>query len=173
MLKPIKYGGQVMKLDHLAPVTFDCPCPDIGRPLSIRAHFTNHCYTEAYDPALHRPDRVVLRDGNGLLRAFCPVRYELSHQLPTLITNLPDNKKVHGTGEGRNYVYAVGLDDKESPYEIYFRLRRTVGNDLRLTVESAYCRDGLSNLRRRPNAIRFAVLAHKIATGQPVRFAPR
>jgi hypothetical protein len=45
--------------------------------------------------------------------------------------------------------------------------------DLRLTVESAYRVDGPLNLRKRPNAIRFAVLAHKVLTNQRVRFAPR
>jgi hypothetical protein len=148
----------------------------IGRPLSIRAHFTSHCYTEAYAPELHGPDWEALRDENNLLRAFCPDRYKLSLQLPALIANLPDNKKVHGTGEGRNYVHVVNLSGRASPYEIYFRLRRAAGNDtadLRLTVESAYCRDGLSKLRKRPNSMRFAVLAHKIATGKPVRFASR
>jgi hypothetical protein len=176
-LKPIKYGGQVMTLNHLAPITFDCPCPDIGRPLSIRAHFTSHCYTEEYDPDVHALDQIVLREGGKKgqvrFRVFCPVRYELSHQLPTLITSLPDNQKVHGTAEGRNYVHVVSLSGRASPYEIYFMLQRADGTDLRLTVESAYCRDEPSSPRKRPNTIRFVVLARKVYTRQPVRFTPR
>ena len=72
-------------------------------------------------------------------------------------------------------MYVAHLDGR-SPYEIYFMLQRTAGNDkvdLRLTVESAYCRDGPLNLRKRPNTIRFAVLAHKVLTDQRIRFAPR
>jgi hypothetical protein len=44
--------------------------------------------------------------------------------------------------------------------------------DLRLTVESAYPNGG-TNIRKRPRTIRFMVLAHKVLTNQPVRFAPR
>jgi hypothetical protein len=50
---------------------------------------------------------------------------------------------------------------------------RTGKADLRLTIESAYCPDKPSIQRKRPNAIRFTVLAHKVFTRSPVRFAAR
>jgi hypothetical protein len=175
-LTPIIHNGQVIKLDHLTPFTFTCPCPDINRDLSIRAQFVNHhCYTKKYDPTIHDPDEIIVTEAKDRHRVFCPVRYELSRYLPKLIPELP-NSKVHQTSQSRNYVYVVPLEIGRNPYEIYFMLQRAAPDDtadLRLTVESAYRSDGPRDLRKRPNAIRFVVLAHKVLTNQPVRFAPR
>jgi hypothetical protein len=98
VLRPIIHDGRVMKLDHLRPFTFECPRPNIKWPLSIVASFSNHCYTEGYDSDVHDPDQIILTEGKDRHRVFCPDRYELSHQLPTLIADLP-NKRVHGTAE--------------------------------------------------------------------------
>jgi hypothetical protein len=175
-LKPIIHNGQVMNLDHLAPFTFRCPCPDIDRDLSIRAQFVNHhCYTRKYDPAIHDPSEIIIAEAKNRHRVFCPERYKLSRYLPKVLPELP-NSKVHQTSQSRNYVYVVPLEIEGNPYEIYFMLQRAARDDaadLRLTVESAYRGDGPLNLRKRPNTIRFAVLAHKVLTNQPVRFAPR
>jgi hypothetical protein len=175
-LKPIIHNGQVMTLDHLAPFTFNCPCPDINRDLSIRAQFVNqHCYTKRYDPAIHDPKEIIVAEAKDRHRVFCPMRYELSRRLPKLIPELP-NKQVHQTSQSRNYVYVVPLEIAGDHYEIYFMLQRAAPDDaadLRLTVESAYRSEGPPNLRKRPNAIRFVVLAHKMFMNRPVRFAPR
>ncbi len=60
-------------------------------------------------------------------------------------------------------------------YEIYFMLQRASGGstDLRLTVESAYPVVAASPVPKRPNKIRFAVLALKVFRREPVRFAVR
>jgi hypothetical protein len=175
-LKPIIHNGQVMTFDHLIPFRFNCPCPDINRDLSIRAHFANHhCYTRRYDPTIHTPEEIIVTEAKDRHRVFCPERYELSRRLPKLIPELPD-KRVNQTSQSRNYVYVVPLEILGNPYEIYFMLQRAAPDDaadLRLTVESAYRSDGPPNLRKRPNAIRFVVLAHKVLTNQAVRFAPR
>jgi hypothetical protein len=173
-LKPIVHEGQVISIDHLSPFLFDCPCEDIGRPLVIRVVFANHCYTKKYDPSAHTPEQIVLTEGDRH-RVFCPIRHGLSHRLPALIVDLP-GKRVHQTSQVRNYVYVVPLEIAGNPYEIYFMLQRAQGAgeaDLRLTVESAYQDKGAPNVRKRPNTIRFAVLAHKMLTGQSVRFAAR
>ena len=175
--KPAVHDGQaVPSLDHLTPFTFDCPCPDIRpRPLSIRAQFTNHCYTESYDSNVHAPEQIIITEAKDRHRVFCAVRYELSHRLRPAILELP-SRKVHQTSKFRNYVYVVPLEIGGNPYEIYFMLQRAAPDDkadLRLTVESAYRSTGPLNLRSRPNTIRFAVLAHKVLTKQPVRFAVR
>jgi hypothetical protein len=173
-LQPIIHNGKEMPIDHLAPFTFPCPCPDIGRDLMIRSICANHCYTEKYDATCHATADIILTEGAGRHRVFCPIRYGLSFQLPALITNLPQHK-VHQTGQTRNYVYVVPLQVGGQHYEVYFMLQRASaadGADLRLTVESAYPNGG-SNLRKRPRAIRFAILAHKVLTNQRVHFAPR
>jgi hypothetical protein len=165
-----------MSLDHLSSFTFDCPCADIERNLSIRTQFANHhCYTKKYDPTVHNSNEIICTEGRDRHRVFCPDRYKLSHSLPKLIPELP-TKRVHQTSQSRNYVYVVPLEVGGNPYEIYFMLQRAAPDDaadLRLTVESAYRDDGPVNLRKRPNAIRFGVLAYKFLTNQPVRFAAR
>jgi hypothetical protein len=164
-----------MKLDHLASFTLKCPCADIGRDLLIRVRFSSHCYTKGYDPEVHKPHEVVVREGKDRHRVFCPDRYQLSHSLRGRIEELP-TKKVHQTSQSRNYVYIVPLEIGGNPYEIYFMLQRTVsggGSDLRLSIESAYVPHGKLNARKRPNSIRFPVLAYKVLNNQPIRFAAR
>jgi hypothetical protein len=76
----------------------------------------------------------------------------------------------------RNYVYVVPLEIDDRPYEVYFMLQRAAKGmkaDLRLTVESAYLDEDGSKFRKRPSSIRFVILAHKVLTNQPVKFAPR
>jgi hypothetical protein len=168
------HNGQVVSIGHLAPTTIACPCKQIGRDLVIRVVFTHHCYTEKYDPGCHKPEQILFTDSPDHQRVFCPIRHGLSHKLPVLVTDLP-RRRVHQTAQIRNYVYVVPLEIDNQWYEIYFMLQRAAAGDeadLRLTIESAYPNGG-TNIRKRPRAIRFAVLAHKVLTNQPVRFAPR
>ena len=110
-------------------------------------------------------------------RAFDQRRYDLSKNLPQLIRALP-TAKVHQTPERRNYVYfsvLTELDGEE--YLVFFSLKKAhkgQNHDLELFVESAYPSemDAVPS-RRRPNAIRFAILALKVYKGEPVRFAAR
>lgn len=173
-LKTIIHDGAAVSLDHLAPLTFTCPCRDIGRDLIVGVVFLNHCYTEHFDETKHRKEQIVLYDGGSRPRVFCPIRHGLSVRLPGAVSSLP-GKRVFQTPEQRNYVYAVPLELEGQVYEIFFQLQRyrAEGADLRLTVESAYPVENRSPTRRRPQAIRFNVLAYKILGNRPVRFAPR
>jgi hypothetical protein len=168
------HDGQVVSITHLAPTTITCPCEAIARDLLIRVIFTHHCYTEKYDPTVHAPQQILFTDAPDDHRVFCPVRHGLSHKLPVLVADLP-KRRVHQTAQVRNYVYVVPLEIENQWYEIYFMLQRAAAEDeadLRLTIESAYPNGG-TNIRKRPRAIRFIVLAHKVLTKQPVHFAPR
>lgn len=174
-MKPVTHNGEELSIDHLAPTQIECPCAPIGRNLIIDVIFANHCYTEKYQEDLHQVENIVLTEAEDRHRVFCPIRYELSKGLPELIKALPD-AKVHQTSQSRNYVYVVKLEVEDRPYEIYFMLQRAdkkAKADLRLTIESAYIDENGSAIRRRPNSIRFFVLAHKVLTNQHVKFAPR
>ena len=167
------HTGEEHSIAHLAPMMISCPCEPIGRDLSVRVGFKNHCYTEAYDAEEHEEAEILIREGSDV-RVFCPIRYGLSKKLPGLVSAMP-SKKVHQTGQSRNYVFVVPLEVEKQHYEIYFMLQRAAKDDaadLRLTIESAYANGG-HNVRKRPRTIRFAVLAHKVLTNQVVRFAPR
>ncbi|NEW92304.1 hypothetical protein [Rhodopseudomonas sp. BR0M22] len=174
-MKPIVYCGEEMPIGHLAPMRIACPCAPMNRELLIDVGFANHCYTEKFIKGIHSPDQIVVTEARDRHRVFCPVRYKLSFRLPKLIEALP-RSKVHQTSQRRNYVYVVRLELEKRPYEIYFMLQRAANNaeaDLRLMVESAYLAEAGSNVSRRPNSIRFMILAYKILANQPVRFAPR
>ena len=110
-------------------------------------------------------------------RAFDQRRYDLSKNLPGIIRALP-TIKVHQTPEQRNYLYFCALTELEDEeYLVFFSMKRAhKGQDhhLELFVESAYpARTGAPPTRKRPNAIRFAILALKVYKGEPVRFAAR
>lgn len=174
-MKPIIHEGEQLSIDHLAPMTIICPCAEAGRDLLIDVDFANHCYTKKFVEGFHAVEQILLTEARDRHRVFCPIRYALSKQLPGLIAELPKSR-VHQTSQSRNYVYVVALKIEEKPYEIYFMLQRSArgaASDLRLTIESAYIDDEGSNVRKRPNRIRFMVLAHKVLTNQPVKFAPR
>lgn len=156
-------------------MTITCPCEYIGRDLLIDVDYANHCYTEKFVDGVHTIEQILLTEAEDRHRVFCPIRYALSKQLPDLIKELP-KFRVHQTSQARNYVYVVPLQIGERPYEIYFMLQRSVpgtASDLRLTIESAYIDNDGSNVRKRPNKVRFMVLAYKVLTNQPVKFAPR
>jgi hypothetical protein len=169
------HDGRVLSIDHLAPFEIKCPCEPIDRDLTIWVHFQNHCYTEDFDESKHIKEHILCWDSPTRPRVFCEDRYDLSHKLRPLLTELP-KRRVHQTTQIRNYVYVVPLEIEGHIYEIYFMLQRAQGKDvadLRLTIESAYPVEVPTPLPKRPNAIRFFVLAHKVLTNQPIRFAPR
>jgi len=173
-LEPIIFDGMEFSISHLGPMTIACPCPDIGRDLALGVDFTNHCYTERFDAERHAAEQIIVRDGGGH-RVFCPIRHGLSFRLPGIITLLP-GEKVYQTAQERNFVFAASLDIEGKDYEVFFMLQRAEkvpDMDLRMTIESAYPVDVPSSRPRRPNSIRFKVLAHKVLLRKPVRFAPR
>jgi hypothetical protein len=166
-VKPIIHNGRVVSLAHLEPM--------IRRELLIGVIFRNHCYTEAFDAALHTRDQIVLHDGPQWPRVFSENRHRLSASLPNLVAKLP-SQRVHQTTEQRNYVYEANVELETAPYQIYFMVQRAhneKGVDLRLTIESAYPAHGTHALRKRPNNIRFSILAYKVLMGQPIRFSAR
>lgn len=174
-MNSILVGGEDKPLGHLAAMEIACPCKEIGRDLKIYVHFTTHCYTDHYDANKHSEDEIVCSDGDGRHRVFCPIRYALSPKLPELIAVIP-KYRVHQTASRRNYVYIVPLQVDGQVYEIYFMLQRAASEDkadLRLTVESAYPVVTPTPRPKRPNDIRFAVLAFKVLRNEEIKFAAR
>jgi hypothetical protein len=151
------HDGREVDIGHLAPRMVACPCEPIGRDLTIRVVYKNHCYSEAFCEARHAKEEILFYDSPESPRVFCPIRHGLSHQLPALIERLP-SQKVHQTPEARNYVYVVSLRVSNQIYEIYFMLQRAQPEDeadLRLTIESAYPVETAGALPNRPNKFDF------------------
>jgi hypothetical protein len=173
-VNPISFSGQEFSIDHLAPASISCPCTDIGRDLVIGVAFANHCYTESFDGSRHDIEQIIVRDTSGP-RVFCPIRHGLSLRLPEVVRQLP-NAKVYQTTQQRNYVYAVPLEIEGHEYLVFLTLHRAKsepGTDLWMTIESAYSAENPIPRPKRPNSIRFRVLAYKVLRRQPVRFAAR
>jgi hypothetical protein len=152
-------------------MTVACPCPDLDRDLTIRVVFSTHCYTERFDSDLHDIEQIICREHGRIPRVFCPIRHGLSFRLPEIVTRLP-REKVYQTTQQRNYVYSVPLDIDGQAYEVFFSLRVEKGS-LRMMIESAYPVEAPSPRPKRPNSIRFRILAYKTLCGEQVRFAAR
>ena len=141
----LQLHGRDYDLSHLDPFRFEVNSAKVARPLRINVRFTNHCYSELFDPARHSPDEPVIVDGKRR-RRFNQDRYALSHRLPGLIRGLTDRGvHVHETASPRNWVYSVSAEFPiaGSRYHVFFDLRRTTAErrrlqDLDMVVESAY-----------------------------------
>lgn len=157
---------QPVEAEHLAPMEFEMDVE--GRALRIGVRFSNHCFTEKWDEAVHAGQPVILDAGNRP-RAFCPVRFELSRGLPDLIRGLPDGH-VHQTPEA-NYVKVTAADG--AAYRMFFNIKRGGhqgdGCHVTLFVESAYSpnEDGLAV--EKMTKVRFRVLVTKTLRGERVK----
>ena len=170
---PLRIHDAVYDLSHLHAFRFEAMSVKVPRPLRINVRFTNHCFSEVFDPAKHLAEEPVIMDGRRR-RVFCPDRYALSLRLPGLIRALADpGAYVHETVERRNWMYAavVEIPVATSRYQIFFELRRTIPDrrrlqDLDMVVESAYPADPA---RPQPNIlgrVRFLLLAGSLYVGK-------
>lgn len=171
--------GREIDLQHLDPHLLHCPTtdPQLPNPLLINVRYSDHCFSEKYDPAIHSADLLLpwCRGNASDPRAFDPTRHALSHLLPGLIGAFP-GVRVHFTSELRNYVYAAAVQHPDLtagqlPYGVFFQLKR--GGDrsaahLDLTVVSAYSPDRGGGVRKRPDNVRFLVLAGKTYRGERI-----
>jgi hypothetical protein len=132
-------------LSHLDPFRFEATSTKVARPLRINVRFTNHCYSELFDPARHPGGETLIMDGKRR-RIFSQDRYALSHRLPGLIRELANRGvHLHETASRRNWVYSVSAEISAagSSYHVFFDLRRASPErrqlqDLDMVIESAY-----------------------------------
>lgn len=167
--------GSALDLRHLSPFTFECSTPADAKPdfLTVNVRYSNHVFSEEFDAAVHAEDTVIW--DHKRKRAFCQERYDLSFELPKLLEGL-SSSKVHQTASRRNYLFFRALSKLAGrEYQIYFTLKKQKSNrgDVDLYVESAYASDEPAQMRKRPNSIRFSMLALKVYRGQPVKFSAR
>jgi hypothetical protein len=172
---PLQIDGQTYDLSHLDPCQFEAISTKVPRPLRINVRFTNHCFSEAFDPVKHPAGTFAIMDGPRR-RVFSPDRYTLSFQLPVLIRGLASpGARVHETAARRNWMYAatVQVPTTGTVYQIFFELRRATPErrrlqDLDMVVESAYPADPG---RPEPNIlgrVSFLLLAGSVYVGKPV-----
>ena len=172
---PLTFQGTLFDLNHLAPTRLLCPRVGADGPdLVIEVAFSHHTYTiaAAGAPATVGAPRVSER---GDMRLFDLVRWQQSRDhLPGMVACLPA-ARVEFTPEKRNYRYALrGRLADGQEYALFLSLRRSsvAGQDLHMTVESAYVVPAGSR-GRPPGEIRFGVLAMKTMRGEVISFPPR
>jgi len=169
-----RLAGRGRNLAHVEPTTLICPAlAHGGGNLRINVVYSSHCFTVKFQAGKHR--RKMMIWDRGMARAFDDERFEFSKLLPKIIERLP-KAQVNQTHEVRNYVYVTDLKRTDGrQYLTFFRLERAssgAAHDLELFVESAYLAAD-SNRLRRPNAIRFKLLAHKVLTNRAIHFPRR
>lgn len=169
-----EFMGQVYTFDHLRPYTVIVPlqstmCPQL--PVSIV--FSSHCFTEAFDHALHKEHHRYTHRGE--LRAFDLTRFECSLQLQSAITQLLAGK-IYNANRSYTYVAQISLSEPlgRENYSIFFSLERNKKIPepaLLMFIKSAYIK-GLA-APKHAQSWRFAALAGQIAGIYPTkRFKP-
>jgi len=114
----------------------------MDRERTVRVTFSDHVFTEAYDPDRHTPDLIHSRR-HGDLRAFDVHRWELSRDLPDLFRTL-GGQSVYRSG-GRNFFFPRG-NAGQAPYAVFFEAIRSNRRDadVRVIVRSAYEKDAMA-----------------------------
>jgi hypothetical protein len=82
--KPKTIRGVFYDLAHVDPMRFIVNHND--KTFAVKVIFSCHCFTEELDPAIHTPDYHYVHETER--RAFSVMRYDLSKQLPALISSL-------------------------------------------------------------------------------------
>lgn len=171
---PLVIDGETFDLSHLQPFTLEFASVQAKKTLRVRVTFSNHCFTRAYEAAIHIPSEPIIDPSGPRPRAFCRIRYRLSLALPALVNGLNQPAvKVWETNSERNWVYSIKIDDPAGPYHLFFEVTRAAGarsdhQDLNLVVESAYHEDpekGPPILRGRMS---FLLLCSKVYLRQPI-----
>lgn len=160
--RPFTLGGVEYPLGHLQSFRVTVPQKDpLQAPAILQVTFSNHVFTEKWDDEIHSAEHRI--EANGEVRAFCPVRYGCSINLPGLIAYHVGGKAFEGrdsNGAMNRFFYA---EADGIPYPIYFavgRADRIPGVDGILHIISAYQRPAMPS-RVRFQAIKFARLVHQ------------
>lgn len=164
-------NGQAVGFAHLEPFHLALFVEKISRSMTVDVRFSNHCFSEGFDPLVH-PVSLKLLDHGGRERAFCNIRYLLSARLPDMVRSLPD-AAVWLTKREHNYVYFIMIEDGSGQYPMFFNLRRPASStcDLSMFVESAYMMDleQMRSVLASAQKIRFPVLCAKVFRGERIR----
>jgi hypothetical protein len=167
---PLVVADQVISFDHLQPIRLIVPTQAKPDGVQIDVVFSNHCFSESFNPALHTGVQTDVWD-DQIRRVFDQRRYDLSRELPGIVRGLPASA-VFMTPES-NYVHIVVPAATGVDYRMFFRLKRnrSFGADLKLRVESAYSpQPGQALAPAYMSKIRFKLLVDKTLRGEPVRF---
>lgn len=167
--KPLKIGSDEYSLSHLEPFIFSVIPKHQNVDVNIYVRFNDHCFTENFDPKKHSEELKTTTSSHHERRAFCPIRYELSKNLPDLIRAL-DGRRISQTRNGD--LVRVEMAGGRS-YGIFFTLRREGPNSCRLFVMSAYPFASDRKVVAVTGEMKFNVAVALVLQGKAPKFPPR
>ncbi|OOH85722.1 hypothetical protein BMT54_11510 [Pasteurellaceae bacterium 15-036681] len=130
--------------------------------------FSSHCFTKS----LNKNKQESLADypihthyiTEREQRIFCPIRYNLSLKLPTILRNLDKQKCFFTSADDKFLTVSIQNSNGEIvDYEIYFSLKRATrkNSDVHIFINSAYVRsEKIEQKKIRRKAISLFVLLH-------------
>lgn len=141
----LEIDGQVFSFEHLEPFNLQVPSERVNRDLELNIRFSNHCFSCGGSNLHLENEECIITDHRGMQRVFCPIRYELSRELPDVLERMNSSQvKVWQTAERRSFSHVVQIENPVGPYYVFFELKRNEDggdDDLKMVVESAYHQD--------------------------------
>jgi hypothetical protein len=177
---PFQFGDQTFELAHLDPFDFELVVPERdGKPelrLIIKVEFGLHCFTKDYCEENNVYSSDFEYSDSRETRYFNSLRYELSKQLPRIVTELP-SRRCFFSDDPKVFllVHSIEHEGKKKDYQVFFQLNPTSqSNVLKLFVASAFLRESYRKPQaRNPLSIRFGIIALNRSIGKPILKPPR
>ena len=155
------YGGTKYDLTHLNPQIIEIPGYDEAQSIQMRIRFGSHVFTQKWTENDIEDYRVS--DGRQS-RCFCPVRYEHSRHLPTILQTTVGGRVLFDPS--RKLAMLGNPPRSIAIYCIFFELTRVTRKpyELDCVVVSAH-----TNPYPRANkGMDFPHLARMVANGLPI-----
>jgi hypothetical protein len=160
--------GNPVDLSHLEPFEFNVIPAGGTVAAMVAVHFNDHCFTEKFDPVRHDVALTINHVAAHEVRAFDPLRYELSKQLPAIIRGL-NGQRIFSTRHG-NLVRLTLQDGRV--YPVFFDLRPVRRNRIALFVVSAFVWDQPEKPAT-TGGMNFNVAVAKVMRGERPKFPQR
>ena len=164
-------AGAPVSFDHLEPFQFLLTTEARPGGATIDVRFSNHCFSETYNAAIHGGPIVDVWD-RGRRRVFSQQRYDLSLGLRDIVEALPTST-IFLTPEA-NFVRIKTADNNGmGEYRVYFNAKHgRESSDVSLFIESAYPSDFSKQVLKpsQMTKVRFSVLIDKTIRGEKIKF---
>lgn len=133
------FEGKTYDFNHLVPLTYQIPLSAKGdKSALLKVSYSIHCFTEGFEEGVHRDHHRYTHADE--MRAFCPVRYDCSLRLPSIVTNLQSVKVYQALKNNYTYVARIALDGESNDYSLFFTLKKVHAAEptVSMYIQSAY-----------------------------------
>lgn len=160
---PFIDGGVQYHFDHLEPMTMKLM---LSQSVVIYAEirFKTHCYTRELDPGELSTGLFRYDDEYGNERYFCPIRYDLSHELFTWICAWCYQPCIYAPSHGENYIIVETSAGK--PVKVAFSVEQHdhIPTGLMIWIKTTHPYDKSTPTKAtRSNSFPFNTLAKSVA----------